>query len=132
MSLNKILIIYFIFSHTLKGSSFATSVLRIESDTGKIYINGDNELDYDKVNPIFVQVIATDKVGHMASASLTIDLLDVNNKAPSITSVSKNNDDCLLLLYLFGFSCYNAHYLFSVTSFVAKSFFAFSFRYLRY
>lgn len=81
---------FFSFRHTLKGSSFATSVLRIESDTGKIYINADNELDYDKVNPIFVQVIATDKVGHVASASLTIDLLDVNNKAPSITSVSMN------------------------------------------
>lgn len=77
-----------IFSHVLIGSTYTNRVLAIESDTGEIYVNADNAFDYDTVNPIFVQVRAIDKANHTATVPLTINLLDVNNKAPTISVVS--------------------------------------------
>ncbi|CAH1176404.1 unnamed protein product [Phaedon cochleariae] len=73
-----------ILKHNLIGSEYALQVLGIKSDTGEIYVKTDDAFDYDTVNPIFVQVRATDKVGHTATVPLTIDLTDVNNKAPTI------------------------------------------------
>lgn len=70
------------------GSTYTNRVLAIDSDTGKISVNADNAFDYDTVNPIFVQVRAIDKVEHTATVPLTINLLDVNNKAPTILVVS--------------------------------------------
>ncbi|KAJ8974156.1 hypothetical protein NQ317_003206 [Molorchus minor] len=74
-----------ILAYSLIGSSYTNRVLTIGSDTGEIYVNSDNAFDYDTVNPIFVQVRATDKALHNATVPLTINLLDVNNKVPTIT-----------------------------------------------
>ncbi|XP_018562325.1 cadherin-related tumor suppressor [Anoplophora glabripennis] len=74
-----------ILEHSLIASTHASQILEIESDTGNIYVSADNAFDYDTVNPIFVQVRATDKVGHTATVPLTINLIDVNNKAPTIS-----------------------------------------------
>ncbi|XP_018580313.1 cadherin-23 isoform X1 [Anoplophora glabripennis] len=73
-----------ILEHSLIGSTYASQILEIETDTGNIYVSADNAFDYDTVNPIFVHVRATDKVGHNTTVPLTINLLDVNNKAPII------------------------------------------------
>ncbi|KAG5882080.1 hypothetical protein JTB14_034864 [Gonioctena quinquepunctata] len=73
-----------ILRHSLIGSTYTQRVLRIDSNTGKIYVNAKNAFDYDTVNPVFVQVRATDKVEHIATVPLTINLRDVNNKAPTV------------------------------------------------
>ncbi|XP_060523667.1 protocadherin Fat 4-like [Cylas formicarius] len=70
--------------HELVGSTTITSLLRIDSDTGKIFVDKENAFDYDRINPIFVQVRAYDKVNHTATVPVTIHLLDVNNKKPTI------------------------------------------------
>lgn len=72
-------------NHTLIGSSYTSRVLAIRSVSGEIYVNADNAFDYDTVNPIFVQVRATDHANHTATVPLTINLIDVNNKAPTIS-----------------------------------------------
>ncbi|KAJ8969552.1 hypothetical protein NQ314_001704 [Rhamnusium bicolor] len=91
-----------VLNHTLIGSTYTSRVLGIEPDTGIIYVNADNAFDYDTVNPIFVQVRATDAVGHYATVPLTINLLDVNNKAPIIypgdpISVEENQNSTVKL-----------------------------------
>ncbi|XP_023311537.1 protocadherin gamma-A5-like [Anoplophora glabripennis] len=73
-----------ILEHSLLTSAYASQILEIESDTGNIYVSADNAFDYDTVNPIFVIVRGTDKARHTTSVPLTINLLDVNNKAPTI------------------------------------------------
>ncbi|KAJ8921830.1 hypothetical protein NQ315_008462 [Exocentrus adspersus] len=72
-------------THTLIGSSYTSRVLAIDTLTGNITVNADNAFDYDTVNPIFIQVRATDHANHTATVPLTINLLDVNNKAPTIS-----------------------------------------------
>nr|QZZ63295.1 cadherin [Leptinotarsa decemlineata] len=91
-----------ILDHTLVGSSHVLDILTIDSKTGIISVKSDKAFDYDTLNPVFVQVKATDKVGHSATVPLTINLEDVNNKAPTISSgdpisVEENQDKGIVL-----------------------------------
>lgn len=75
----------------------------IEPQFGQIVVAKDFAFDYDKANPIFVQVQAVDHAEHTGTAQLTINLEDVNNKAPVITVVSILNQKLTKMLYLLFF-----------------------------
>ncbi|CAH1127200.1 unnamed protein product [Ceutorhynchus assimilis] len=72
-----------ILKHQLIGSNTITSLLNIESATGEISVAVEDAFDYDRINPVIFQVQAIDLVNHTTTVSVTINLLDVNNKAPT-------------------------------------------------
>lgn len=54
---------------------------------GILTVKKENAFDYDVLNTLMFQVIASDSV-HEKSASVTINLIDKNNKPPSVNVVS--------------------------------------------
>lgn len=58
----------------------------MDSD-GQIFVDQDNAFDYDRSTSIIVQIRAQDLGLLTDTTSLTINILDVNNKQPSISIV---------------------------------------------
>lgn len=77
------------FSHELVGANAITKLMEIDHTEGIITVAVDDAFDYDRINPVIFQVQAIDAVGHTTTVSVTINLLDVNNKAPTYKVVSK-------------------------------------------
>ncbi|KAL1505533.1 hypothetical protein ABEB36_005077 [Hypothenemus hampei] len=69
-------------THRLVGADSIINLMEIKND-GVIRVAADNAFDYDRINPIFIQVQAIDKVNHTATVPVIIELLDINNKAPT-------------------------------------------------
>ncbi|KAI2473957.1 cadherin-23 [Diabrotica virgifera virgifera] len=66
--------------------TYAENRLSIDKD-GNIKVKVVNAFDYDVLNSVYFQVTATDKVNHVTRVPVTINILDVNNKAPVINQV---------------------------------------------
>lgn len=58
--------------------------LTINPETGEITTIENKSFDYEAMPIVFVQVMATDNVKHTTYASLTINVIDVNDKPPSL------------------------------------------------
>ncbi|XP_066150365.1 protocadherin Fat 4-like [Euwallacea fornicatus] len=82
--------------HQLMGSSAIISGMTIGSADGVISVSGENYVfDYDRINLVIFQVQAIDKVDHITTVSVTLNITDVNNKAPTykvenVISVEEN------------------------------------------
>lgn len=77
------------FRHSLVGASTIIDVMDLDSAEGIIKVAGENYVfDYDRINPVIFQVQAVDKVDHVTTVPVTINLIDVNNKAPTYIVVS--------------------------------------------
>ncbi|XP_066248593.1 protocadherin Fat 4-like isoform X2 [Euwallacea similis] len=82
--------------HQLVGSDTIISGITIDSASGVISVSGENYVfDYDRINPVIFQVQAIDKVNHITTVSVTLNITDVNNKAPTynvkdVISVEEN------------------------------------------
>ncbi|XP_076275390.1 cadherin-AgCad1-like [Rhynchophorus ferrugineus] len=72
-----------ILSHKLVGAELITKTMDIDSAEGIITVAIDNAFDYDRINPVVVQVEAVDHGDHSTTVPVTINLLDINNKAPT-------------------------------------------------
>ncbi|XP_038217094.1 protocadherin Fat 1-like [Zerene cesonia] len=72
--------------HSLLGN--AQNYLRIDRDTGDIFVSIDEAFDYHRQNEIFVQVHAIDTLGepyNTDTSQLIIKLNDINNTPPSLS-----------------------------------------------
>ncbi|CAG4946142.1 unnamed protein product [Colias eurytheme] len=72
--------------HSLLGN--AQNYLRIDQDTGDIFVSMDEAFDYHRQNEMFVQVHAIDTLGepyNTDTSQLIIKLNDINNTPPSLT-----------------------------------------------
>nr|XP_026498507.1 protein dachsous-like [Vanessa tameamea] len=71
--------------HSIMGT--AQNILRINEDTGDIYVAADEAFDYHRQNELLVQVRAEDTLGepfNIATSQLVIQLEDVNNTPPTL------------------------------------------------
>lgn len=72
-----------IVEHSILGN--AANFLRIDIDTGDVYVSRDDYFDYQRQNEIIVQILAVDTLGlpqNRATTQLTIFLEDINNTPP--------------------------------------------------
>lgn len=77
------------FRHFLIGASAIIDAMAMDSAEGIITVAGENYVfDYDRINPVIFQVQAVDKADHVTTVPVTINLIDVNNKAPTYVVVS--------------------------------------------
>ncbi|XP_051174171.1 protein dachsous-like [Leptopilina boulardi] len=58
--------------------------LEIDKKNGEIKTTNEKSFDYEAMPIVIVQVMATDNANHKTSASLTINVIDVNDKPPSL------------------------------------------------
>ncbi|XP_075975778.1 cadherin-AgCad1-like [Anticarsia gemmatalis] len=72
--------------HQLLGN--AGEYLRIDKDTGAVYVSVDDAFDYHRQSELFIQVRADDTLGdgpyHTATSQLVIQLEDINNTPPTL------------------------------------------------
>ncbi|OWR42519.1 cadherin membrane protein precursor [Danaus plexippus plexippus] len=71
--------------HSVLGN--AQNFLRIDNETGEIFVSKNNSFDYQRQSEIFVQVLAEDTLGepyNTATSQLVIRLKDINNTPPSL------------------------------------------------
>lgn len=61
--------------------------LTIGAATGVITTAQDDALDYETIPVVIVQVTATDLGSHVTYATLTINVIDVNDVPPTLTMV---------------------------------------------
>ncbi|KAH1027692.1 hypothetical protein HUJ05_001152 [Dendroctonus ponderosae] len=72
-----------ILEHELVGANAIIKLMEIDHAEGIITVAVDDAFDYDRINPVIFQVQAIDAVRHTTTVSVTVNLLDVNNKAPT-------------------------------------------------
>nr|QFP12818.1 cadherin-related midgut membrane protein [Lymantria xylina] len=72
--------------HQLLGN--AATYLRIDQNTGDVYVSVDDAFDYHRQSELYIQIRADDTLGdgpyHTATSQLIIQLEDVNNTPPTL------------------------------------------------
>lgn len=66
----------------------AQRTLVIDEKSGDIVTSQKNALDYETMPIVVVQVVATDLASHKTYATLTINVIDVNDVPPQLNMVS--------------------------------------------
>ncbi|XP_043480675.1 cadherin-23-like isoform X2 [Leptopilina heterotoma] len=72
------------FDDSVTHSLVSNRGLKINSVTGEISTTEKKSFDYEAMPIVHVQVVATDNANHKTFASLTINIIDVNDKQPSL------------------------------------------------